>query len=174
MLIRELQRHFPARLPEWANAFTMFAWGTYILLHPGIFASNELYQAFVSMAWTSAEGPARVAMSERLWGLITVWVGMLRACALFVNGSYWRTPTIRLICSGVSAFIWAQVVIGLLGIHVPSTGLVMYGSVLLLDLISGYRAAVDAVIARDTRRNEWGAQKGGKSVGYPHLGVAQR
>jgi hypothetical protein len=173
MLIRELCRHFPARLPEWANAFTMFAWGAYILMHPGIFASNQLYDAFVSMAWTDHSGQFVSAMAERQWGLITVFVGMLRACALFINGSYWRTPTIRLVCSAVSAFIWAQVVIGLLGLQMPSTGIVMYGSVLVLDLVSGYRAACDAVIATSLRRNERGAEKGGKSVSYP-LGVAFR
>lgn len=173
MLIRELKRHFPARLPEWANSFTMFAWGAYILMHPGIFAANDLYEAFVSMAWTHAIGEMRVALAERSWGLVTITVGMVRACALFVNGSYSRTPVIRLMCSAVSAFVWAQVVIGLLNMGVPSTGVVMYSSALALDLISAYRAACDAVIANAQQRSV-GAESRGKSDSYLPLGVAHR
>lgn len=171
MLIRELKRHFPARLPEWANSFTMFAWGAYILMHPGIFATSDLYEAFVSMVWIDAVGETRIALAERSWGLITVTVGLIRACALFVNGSYSRTPAIRLVCSAMSAFVWSQVVIGLLRMGIPSTGIVMYSSALALDLISAYRATCDAVIASEQQRSVR-AKRRGKSDSYGPVGMA--
>lgn len=166
MLIKELQRHFPARLPEWTNAFTMFAWGAYILLHPGIFATNEMYQAFVEMAWVGEDGANRAHVAENLWGLVTVSVGMLRASALFINGAYYRTPAIRVVTSALSAFVWVQIVIGLWHFGQPSTGLVMYSSAVVLDLISAYRASCDAATAELTRRGNVGGVTRGKLGGY--------
>lgn len=150
MLIQELRKHFPARLPEWWNAGTMFCWGAYILVNPGIFNDN-IFNGLVAIASGWADTPDRLA-AERLWGLITVTVGLTRGCALFVNGSYYRTPMIRLGCSAISAFVWLQVVIGLLMLPMPTTGVVIYCSAMGLDLISAYRAAWDAAIAESTRR----------------------
>lgn len=163
MLIRELQRHFPARIPEWANSATLFAWGAYILLHPGIF--NQPY-----LQGLSAIGAHWAPSPERFWGLVTVTVGLIRACALFVNGSYSRTPMIRLVASAISAFIWAQVVIGIMSTGLPALGIVMYTSALCLDLISAYRAAWDAVIAWDVNRTSVGVEKRGNSDGYSRVG----
>ena len=152
MLIRELKRHFPARLPEWWNAGTMFAWGAYTLLHPGI--TNQPYllglQA-LAREWSAAP--------ERFLGLLTITVAMVRACALIVNGSYKRTPMIRLITSAISAFIWSQIVIGISATGIPAHGLIMYSSALLLDLASAYRSACDVVIARETWGMGTGASK---------------
>lgn len=109
--------------------------------------------------------------AERLWGLVTVTVGLLRACALFVNGSYYRTPMIRLGCSAVSAFVWFQVVIGLWMLEFPTTGVVVYCSLTGLDLISAYRAAWDAAIAESTRRAGVGGEKRVIATGYSPVGV---
>lgn len=168
MLIQELRKHFPARMPEWWNAGTMFFWGAYIILHPGIF-NDDLFAGFISIArfW----GAASVEEAERFWGLITVLVGSLRLCALFVNGSYSRTPMVRLICSAVSVFVWTQVVVGLLSLPVPTTGLVMYSAVAVLDLISAYRAALDTAIAEAVRRSGPGGEKRVITVGYSEVGV---
>lgn len=153
MMIRELKKHFPARIPEWANAWTLLAWGAYTLLHPGVFKQPYLH-GLVENA------PAiTIYEAERFWGLITVIVGMTRLGALFVNGSYSRTPMIRLFASLVSAYVWAHIVSGILSTGIPAHGLVMYTSALALDLISAYRAAVDTGIAEGTRR----AEKAGRS-----------
>jgi hypothetical protein len=165
MLIKELQRHFPARMPEWTNALTMFCWGAYILLHPGIF-TNPTYGVFVQLAWTAADMPARVHIAENLWGLVAVWVGMLRAGALFVNGAYYRTPLIRVLTSAVSAFVWVQIVIGLWRLGQPSLELVLYSSAVVLDLISAYRASCDAATAELTRRGSVGGVTHGKLGEY--------
>lgn len=150
MLIRELKRHFPARTPEWWNAGTMFAWGSYLLLHPGIL--NQPYTAellAMCRAW-SPQAP------ERFLGLMTITVAMVRACALIVNGSYRRTPSIRLVTSAISAFLWSQIVIGIMHSGLPAFGIVMYSSALLLDLVSAYRSAIDMVLAKATWREQQG------------------
>ncbi len=139
MLIRELARHFPARVPEWAMAGAMFGWGAYTLLNPGIFQQPYLHE-LAKMAW--------MADAERFWGLVTVVVGMVRGCALFVNGSYSRTPTIRLISSLVSAFVWAQIIVGIMRTGLPAHGIILYSTALALDFVSAYRAAVDSQLAR--------------------------
>lgn len=157
MLIAELRKHFPARMPEWWNAATMFLWGAYILLHPGIF-DDKIFDGLVSVATTWTHGDER-ASAERFWGLVTITVGMVRMCALFVNGSYSRTPLVRLAASFASAFVWCQVIVGLLRLPIPTTGLVMYCSAMGLDLISAYRAALDAAIAESTRRAGVGGKK---------------
>lgn len=147
MMIRELQKHFPARIPEWANAWCLLGWGAYTILHPGVFQQPYL-QGLVDAA-----GAVTTFEAERFWGLVTVVVGMTRLCALFVNGSYSRTPMIRLIASLVSAFVWTQIILGIWVTDVPAHGLVMYTTALVLDLISAYRAACDTAIAEATRRS---------------------
>lgn len=156
MLVRNLSKHFPARIPEWWNAGAMFAWGSYILLHPGIF-QDDVYAGFVALVGGD------ISTAERTWGLIAVTVGLVRGAALFVNGAYSRTPLIRLATSAISAFVWAQVVISLGMLGRPNTGVVMHSAAVGLDLISAYRASCDAVIAEVARRNRVGSEKSGKS-----------
>jgi hypothetical protein len=163
MLIKELRKHFPARLPEWWNAFTMFFWGAYILLHRGIF-EEHIFDGLVAIA-TAWQSDGSTAAAERMWGLVAVVVGLTRACALFVNGSYSRTPMVRLIASLISAFVWCQVLIGLLSLPIATTGVVIYASVMGLDLLSAYRAGIDVAIAEATRRERVGGNERGVFAG---------
>lgn len=159
MLISKLQEHFPARTPEWANGLTMFAWGLYILLHPGLF-EDPIYRGLVAL------GGSDPHYAERVWGTITLTVGMVRLVALFINGAHTRTPAVRLVTSALSAFVWSQILSGLLVLDHGSTGIVMYSSAVVLDLLSAYRAACDVVIAENTRRVERGHGKRGRSSSY--------
>lgn len=134
----------------------MFAWGTYILLHPGIF-DDPVFFGLIRAAWWR---PAEIA-----WGFTTVVLGMTRACALFVNGAYSRTPIIRLATSLFSGFIWAQIVGGFLATGRPSTGVVMYSAALILDLASAYRASLDVTVAEAGRRHSKGGISGELSHG---------
>lgn len=88
-----------------------------------------------------------------LWGLSAVVVSMIRASALFVNGAYTRTPLIRLATSFASAFVFTQVVIGLMKTGVASTGLPVYAGLVVLDIVSAYRAATDTVYAEKVRHD---------------------
>lgn len=148
MLIVELKKHFPARWPEWYMSALSFAWGAYVALHPEIFTqpqSREVLAGLVQMAGSFP--PASV------WGLSAVTLGLIRAAALFINGSYTRTPMVRLLMSFLSAFVWTQVVIGLLKTGVPNMGLVVYSGLVVMDIVSAYRAATDTVFAEKLRHD---------------------
>lgn len=157
MLIVSLKQHFPARLPEWWMSSMLVLWGGYVVLHPGIFtasASRQMFSGMVAMAGDF--DPAG------LWGLSAVVIGMIRACALFINGAYTRTPMIRLFMSFLSAFIWTQVSIGLWKSGVENTGVVVYAGLVMMDIVSAYRAATDMVFAEKVRHDL-------KSMRPPHV-----
>lgn len=159
MFIRELRKHFPARVPEWVNACTLLAWGAYVILHPELF-ERDAFAAFHDLVWFDVE-PAS------FWGLMALSVGWVRLGALFINGAYSRTPLVRLLASLVSAFVWSQIVIGFWLNEMASTALVMYSSAVVIDLISAYRASCDVAIAEGTRRAaRQGTQNGAESAFY--------
>lgn len=148
MLIVSLKQHFPARLPEWFMAGLTFAWGVYTVWHPELFtqeATRALYSGLSAMA---GDFPPAA-----LWGLSAVVLGLIRGTALFINGAYIRTPMIRLFMSFASAFIWTQICIGLIKTGVPNTDLVVYGGLVVLDILSASRAATDTVYAEKMRHD---------------------
>lgn len=142
----------------------MTAWGLYVLLHPEVF-SLSLFAVFSHRVMFDID-PAI------FWGALTTLVGLVRLCALFVNGAYSRTPLIRLGTSLVSAFVWSQLVIAFWLVDQPNTGLVMYTYAVLMDLISAYRASCDVAIAEGVRiAAKSGAKTGAKSSNYSAVGV---
>lgn len=149
MLIQSLKQHFPARLPEWWMAlFFMIPWGAYTVLHPQMWTDPRLGPLLSGMAgmvaWTGYPPSA-------VWGLAALFVGSVRAGALFVNGAYHRTPIIRLITSAMSAFLVSQILDGVIKTGVANFGIVTYSTLFLLDLASAYRAASDIPIAEGHR-----------------------
>lgn len=148
MLIVSLKQHFPARWPEWFMAGMSVMWGSYMVLHPQLFTQDATRQVLSGLAAMAGNFPP-----ASLWGLSTVILGMIRGAALFINGAFSRTPMIRLLMSFLSAFIWTQVVIGLVKSGVPNTGLVVYAGLVVMDIVSAYRAATDTVFAEKVRHD---------------------
>lgn len=151
MAITSLRQHWPARKLEWLMSGFMMAWGLYVLFHPQLFTAPETAALFAGLADLSSsisEYPALV------WGGSCFTVGLGRAVALFINGAWTRTPLIRLIASFVSMFIMTQIVVGMWNSGVPNTGLVVYPWLVIADLLSAYRAAVDVVHAEKQREVE--------------------
>lgn len=148
MLILSLKQHFPARWPEWFMAGMSFAWGTYVVLHPELFTQDASRQMLSGLAKMAGGYPP-----SAVWGLLMVFLGLIRGAALFVNGAYTRTPLIRLIMSFASAFVWTQICIGLVKSGVPNTGIVVYGGWVVMDIVSAYRAANDTVYAEKLRHD---------------------
>lgn len=146
MIIVELKRHFPARWPEWFMAGFAFCWGLYVALHPELFTQPATKTTLAGLAAMAGNFPP-----SAVWGLSPVILGLIRAAALFINGTYTRTPMVRLFMSFASAFIWTQVVIGLLLSGVPNTGIAAYFGFVVLDIVSAYRAAIDTVYAEKAR-----------------------
>lgn len=148
MVIVSLRAHWPARKMEWLMSGFMVTWGLYVLLNPELFtdpASAIFFEGLRATAQPISEFPALV------WGGICFVVGLGRAVALFINGAWTRTPFVRLIASFVSMFIITQIVLSLWDSGVPNTGLVVYPWLVIADLLSAYRAAVDVVHAEKQR-----------------------
>lgn len=159
MLIVQLRKHFPARWPEWFMSGLTFMWGLYVALHPELFTQEATARVLTGMAAMCNGFPP-----SAVWGLSGVILGLVRAAALFINGAYTRTPMIRLAMSFSSAFIWTQVFIGLLKTGIPNMGLVTYAGLVVLDIVSAYRAATDTVFAERARHHlKQGRTSGGHS-----------
>lgn len=147
MLLIGLKDHFPARISEWFNGAILTCWGAFLLLHPNLFSQPELgslWSRMDSMVWIDYN-------AESVWGICAFTVGLLRLCALFINGAWSRTPLLRLITAAISAFVWTQVTIGLLA--VPNTGLVVYPWLVVIDLVAAYRAGRDVALAELARKS---------------------
>ncbi len=125
-----------------------FTWGIYVAFHPQLFtqaATREVMSGLTAMAGNFPP--------SALWGFSAVILGLIRAAALFINGAYTRTPMIRLGMSFASAFVWTQVCVGLIKSEVPNMGIVVYAGLVLMDIVSAYRAATDTVFAEKMRHD---------------------
>lgn len=148
MIIRSLRQHWPARKLEWLMSGFLASWGLYVLVHPTLFTSPETAVLFSGLAELSSSFSDYPAL---FWGWSCFGIGLGRAAALFVNGAWTRTPLLRLTASFMSMFIMTQIVVGLWKSGVPNTGLVVYPWLVVADLLSAYRAAVDVVHAEKQR-----------------------
>lgn len=138
--------HFQARFAEWMNAFVLFGFGAYLVLHPAMFDDPR-----VSALWSGM----KAAGTQGSWGLVCLIVGTGRFAALWINGRHKRTPMVRLIASFFSAFIITQICLGLWNAGVPNTGLIIYPVLVLADLYSAFRASADMTyVARQDEANE--------------------
>lgn len=148
MIIRSLRQHFPARKTEWLNSGFLICWGVYVMLHPELFTdpnSAKLWSGMLAVAEYTGIYPAL------FWGGGAFIVGMLRSVALFINGSWTRTPLIRLIASFGSMLIISQIIIGFYHSGLSNTGLVVYPWLVVADLLSAYQAGCDVVHAEKQR-----------------------
>ncbi len=137
MVISTTWQHFQVRFSEWFGAACLFAWGVYVTLKPGMFTGEAAKVMFSGMV---------AIMPQQSWGLMAVLVGFARLSALYVNGHHTRTPSIRLVASFFSAFVWTQVVVGLYNAGVPQTGVVIYTGMVCADIYSAFRASGDVTL----------------------------
>lgn len=144
MIIKSLRQHWPSRKMEWLGAGFLISWGLYVLLHPELFTQPGTIYAYAGMASISSVITDYPALA---WGWAAFGAGVIRALALFINGAYVRTPMIRVVVSFVSMFILTQIFYGVWKSGVPSTDLVVYPWLIIADMLSAYRASVDAVHA---------------------------
>lgn len=148
MLIQSLKTHFPARALEWFGAGVMFTYGYYVVTHPQLFTAPETRALFSGLARIAEFfGQPPIAI-----GIMAIVTGLIRAGALFVNGAVTKTPLVRLMTSFASAYIWTSVTLGLVMADVANTGLVVYPWLLIADIVSGYRAGYDLVIAESVAK----------------------
>lgn len=150
MMIRSLRQHWPSRKTEWLMAGFLATWGIYVLLNPSLFSNPATGVLYAGLTAVSGYFTAYPAL---FWGGAAFLIGLCRAVALFVNGAYTRTPLVRVVASFLSMFILTQVLIGLWKSGVPNTGIIVYAWLVVADLLSAYRAAVDVVYAEKHRHD---------------------
>lgn len=133
-----VKTHLSERIAEWVLAFAMFNWGRTLLGPTDLFLTNPALSGLAFIA------------PEHVWGWVMEIIGGLRIAALLLNGTFAGTvysrwsPHIRGVTATVSAFIWFQVILGLMRSHVETTGMAIYPSVLALETWCVIRAAREA------------------------------
>jgi hypothetical protein len=143
ILIARFQHTWRERMPEWALAFGMAAFGAILLLSPGLF-DRPFYHPMAHLA------------PQRAWGGVTLAVGMLRIVCLVRNGG-WR-PSAHLRAAGcfVGVLVWEQLLVCALSVDWLSGGIMWPAAFLFLDAWSFYFAVGDAKsadrAARDMKR----------------------
>ncbi len=148
MLIQRLKPPFPARAIEWLMAGVLFTWGYYVTTHPQLFSAPEtkvLFSGIVRISDFFGRPPVTI-------GLMAVLIGFTRGVALFVNGAVTKTPLVRLMTAFMSAYLWTSICVGLWLSDVANTGLVVYPWFVFADIVSGYRAGYDLVIAESVAK----------------------
>jgi hypothetical protein len=137
------------RSVEWLLAGLMIAWGIGLML-PGNTMDLEQFRYLGALA------------PEPVWAAWSISIGGLRLVALYINGSYYRTPLIRATCS-VLGIIWWMVLGYLLQIGTDSmiampAGIMWYPVFVGFEGYSAYRGARDAYHSGAIRR--WRPQPG--------------
>ena len=135
----DLKKHFAARQIEWYNSFMLFLWGSYVLLHPGLF-HDPYYRGMTLFS------------PQELWGYAAALVGSTRAVALFINGKWGLTPAIRVATCFTSVFMWFWICVGLYLSSTDRASTIIYCGLMVCDIISAFRAASDAYEAEANRR----------------------
>ena len=148
MLIQSLKTHFTARRTEWIGAGLMTTWGYYYITHPQLITdpkSAPMFTGMVEVCAFFAQPPVAV-------GVMALLTGVIRACALLVNGAYENTPLMRLVTAFASAYLWTSITIGFWMAGIANTGLAVYPWLAIMDIISAYSAGYDLVIAENNAR----------------------
>ncbi len=124
---------YPDRLIEWLFACMMLSWGVWLLLPLHTFL-NPQYAALAALA------------PEPVWGSFSVSIAAIRMAALWINGSWRRSPAIRCACSVLGVVWWLSMVflaVAAAPDH-PPAGLTWYPWLVVFELISCWRSTADA------------------------------
>lgn len=148
MIVLRWPSHFQARSTEWMLATIKFGWGMSLLLP---------YQSMIG-------NPAMAGMldiwPQRTWGTLAFIAGGLHLMALWINGTYHKSPHIRMLCSVVGMAFWMQVCRGLFASGVPNQGWWVYSVFVVFSMTNVIRAAQDARLSDDRAREAKGLMGG--------------
>lgn len=135
--------HAGVRFTEWLGATPLLGIGAVLYLQPGVFTTTP---SFASLA---------VWFSEAVWTNIILAVAVGRLLALLINGSFrsfQHSPTIRFGASCVAALFWMLFTVGVFTAWRDAggspTGVVAYGTLLLLEIRNAYVSRVDMAVTR--------------------------
>lgn len=130
------------RSVEWLLASLMLAWGIGLLL-PGDTMELNTYRFLSALA------------PEPVWAAWSLAIGCVRLLALYINGSWRRTPLIRGICSVLGMMWW--LVLGFLFMTATAGGptpaaLLWYPVFVGFEGYSAFRSARDSYYTGALRR----------------------
>lgn len=128
--------HYRVRALEWNAAWLMFAIGLCLFL-----------------PYPTLDQPAFVPMrsygDDVFWGTVLCFLSSVRLLALWRNGGWEPSPTIRAVTSVLSSGVWTLFALGLQNAYVL---LPIFIGFVMADIYSVGRAASDARMSRDERR----------------------
>lgn len=161
MIFKSLKTHFPARAIEWLMAGVLFTWGYYTIIHPQMFTEPNSAAMFSGVRRISEFfGQPPVAI-----GVMALVTGIVRAAALFINGTMTKTPLVRLVTAFLSAYLWTSIAVGFWISDVANTGIAVYPWFVFADVASSYRAGYDLVIAENSARKMRSPRDDSNSIG---------
>lgn len=122
--------YFRNRKTEWLLSGTMLLWGLFILLS-------------CPVATLSHVGLMPI-MSVTSWGVLALITGIIRLIFLTINGAWRPSAHIRLIGSVIGCAFWSAIIISADWL---SPNIVLYASLLIMDMLSLWFIAEDAKLA---------------------------
>ena len=123
--------HFRVRAIEWLISGVLFSWGVILAGPTDIFGRAQFAEL------------ARVA-PQHAWAMGCMLMGAARLAALIANGSWRRSPYVRMAMALGSGLFWLQISLGFVGSRVTTLGLAACPWFCLADLYSVGMAAFDA------------------------------
>jgi hypothetical protein len=135
---RNIAAHFKTRSLSWFMAAMTFGVGIAMTVNPTMLRDSIGAPVYFAHMVSIAPQP--------VWRILFLVVGTSRLLALAINGSFptiWWTPHVRAIMSSVSALLWSQVAISVLGGEV-TIGTIVYPFIVLIEINNMVQAAREA------------------------------
>ena len=129
------------RIFEWFAAFEMLAFGVTLVMPDGTFSSSRAWEGFI-----------RFGLSEAFVGAPAIVVGLIWGAALYINGSWRRSPLLRCGCALLGGSFWGAISGSFAAAHFIygqplSTAIGTYGLLCTFTFFAARRAAYDAILA---------------------------
>lgn len=135
--------HAGARFTEWLGLVPLMGVGIALYAQPEALTTTASFATLAS--W----------MGPGAWSNTLLLCGLLRLVALAVNGTFRAfpySPLIRFTASGVAAMFWMLFTVGVYdawrNVGGSPTGIVAYGTLILLELRNAYASRVDMAATR--------------------------
>ena len=134
-LVASANRKFPGRAAEWLTAAIITSMGVAFAGWPRMFVTSDYLTELRDFA------------PQSFWAVSLLLIGFVRLSALFINGSWRRSPHVRVVGAILSVLVWAKILDGFVHLGRPSPALAIYPWLALIDFYSVFRASADARLA---------------------------
>lgn len=123
------------RTLEWIAACAILAAGVLLAMPGETFDNSPAYLPFEAVA------------PEHVWAAFAVSVGLTRMVALWINGSWRRSPILRGATSIMGVAFWMLIIALVMHAQLsgPAMSLAAFGALLTIDLISAWRSGRDYI-----------------------------